>query len=177
MIITLKLRKPEGMRKRDVHEFIANHIHKQFNTRQLKGEIGQKHPIDKEQIILWIETFCDKKKYLSIADKTRKDYWLFLERLYKTIMSNYIRKDELTKDTDEKLFSNAYYYPGLVYISGKGYMITNSNELIEKYREQREESLTGQTLHLSQKCQDAGEFVKQLPEHQRDLISTGQEVA
>jgi len=52
---------------------------------------------------------------------------LFLERLYGTIMGNYIRKDELTKDTDDELFSNAFYYPGLVYIKGKGYIITNSN--------------------------------------------------
>lgn len=178
MIITLKLKAPNGLRKKDLYEKIALFVNKEFYKKQLKGNIGEKHPIAKEEIQFWIEDYCLKKKFLSTADRTRKDYWLFLERLYKTIMTNYIRKDELTKDTDDDYKTNEYYYPGLVYIMGVGYIITNSERIIKKYEEQRRYNLDGQELHLSQKCQDANEFVKQLPEHQKDfLLDNDREVA
>lgn len=169
-MITLKFRDDKKLGKKEIHERIANQVHKHLNTLQLKGLIGEDHPISPHQIQFWIEEFCLQKKFLHIVDKNRKDYWLFLDRLYDTIMTSYIRKDELTKDTDEKCIQNAYYYPGLVYITGFGYIITNSEEIIHKYEDQRNYCLDGQKIHLSQKCQDASEFVKQLPAYQRNLL-------
>jgi len=172
MLITLKLKKPEGVRKKDVYEKIALMVNKQLQKKQLNGELGVGHPISKEHIEFWIEEYCIKNKYLSIADKTRRDYWLFLERLYKSIMTDYIRKDELTKDDDDGYKTNIYYYPGLVYINGVGYIITNSKELIKKYENQRNDTLEGQKLHLDQKCYDAEVFVKQLPSNQKELLNS-----
>ena len=168
--ITMKFSRPKGISKKDIHEKIALDINKQLNRKQLKGFIGEKHPIAKEHIQFWIEDFCLKKKYILKGDKLRRDYWLFLERLYTNIMQKFIRKDTLTKDTDDDIQENVYYYPGLVYLKGKGYIITNSEKLIEKYEEQRTDSLDGQRIHLDQKCHDASNFIKQLPEHQRELL-------
>lgn len=166
-LITLKFNDPKNLGKKEIHERIANQVHRQLNTLQLKGMIGEDHPISPNDILFWIEDFCVNKKFLNRLDKNRRDYWLFLDRLYSTIMTNYIRKDELTKDTDDKGIKNPYYYPGLVYISGIGYIITNSQEIINKYEDQREECLEGQKLHLNQKCYDASEFVKMLPDIQK----------
>ena len=175
MIISMKLRLPKGVGKKTAYENIASNLTKKIHKRQLKGLIGEKYPFGKTEIQLWIEEYCFKKKYMSIADRTRNDYWGFMERLYVRIMHGYIRKDELTKDDEEKLNENEYYYPGLVYINGLGYIITNSNSLIYKYEEQRTDSLEGQKIHLIQKCKDATDFVKALPEHQRDLLSNNKE--
>ena len=178
-MITLKFRDPKKLGKKEINERIANQIHKHFNRLQLKGLLGEEHPISPSQIQFWIEDFCIQKKFLHPVDKNRRDYWLFLERLYKTIMVNYIRKDELTKDTDDESLQNPYYYPGLVYINGIGYIITNSKNIIDKYEDQRNYCLESQKVHLDQKCHDANEFIKQLPEHQKDLLKEhkGMEVA
>lgn len=170
-LITLKFKDPKKLGKQEINERIANQVHKQLNTLQLKGKIGEDHPISPNDILFWIEDFCLNKKFLHPVDKNRKDYWLFLDRLYTTIMTNYIRKDELTKDTDENGIQNPYYYPGLVYINGVGYIITNSQEIINKYEDQREYCLESQKIHLNQKCHDASEFVKRLPEiKKKDLL-------
>jgi len=172
MNVTLRLRLPKGVSKPSAHEYIANSINKELRKRQLKGLIGLEHPFTKQEIVNWIENYCIRKKYISSADKVRKDYNWFLEiTLYKTIMGKYIRKDELTKDDEEKLIENDYYYPGLIYITGIGWIITNSNALIEKYKNQRDDILDAQKDHLKQKCQDASDFVKLLTEHKQDFLS------
>jgi len=162
MIITLKLKLPKGVRKKDAYENIANSVNKNIMRKQLNGEIGEEFPITKELIQDWIFDECKRRHYLNDGDLTRRDFWGFMEQFYKTIMGKYIRKDELTTDTDDKYNNNPYYYPGLVYLVGKGYIITNSNRLIKAYKQQREDSLEGQNLHLNQKCKDATDFLKLL---------------
>lgn len=173
MIITMKFRDPKGIGKMEINEKIALWVNKRLSKKQLEGKIGEKYPISKEEIQSWIHELCIKKRYYSIEDKTRLDFLLFSERLYHRIMSGYIRKDELTKDTDEQQRINIFYYPGLVNILGKGWIITNSDKLIEKYKDQRDDSLNGQKIHLKQKCSDAFTFVKMLPENQRELLDNG----
>lgn len=171
MIPTLKLHLGKGEGKKQVHEKIALFVNKQFQRKQLRGEIGEENPISKGTIQAWIEEFCMKQKYLCSADRLRHDYWIFLERLYTRIMNGYIRKDELTTDTDESYNSNVYYYPGLVYIMGIGYIITNSESLIQRYESDRTTCLDAQKKHLFQKCADASDFVKMLPPKQQEKLT------
>jgi len=177
MKITMVLKRPKGKSKKAVHESIALYVNKKLIKKQNKGEIGINNPISKDEIMGWILDFTTKKKYISPADKLRLDYGLFIDRLYNLIMTHYIRKDEITKDTDGELNINEFYYPGLIYLQGIGWVISSSKDEINKYDDERTTCIEGQELHKNQRCQDALNFIKMLPENKKDLIEDEREIA
>lgn len=166
MIVTLKFRKNKGVTNITCRENIALDVNKKLNRMRMQGKIGEKHTITADTIEGWIEESCFNRGYLHTSDKIRKDYWKFLERLYTTIMSRYIRKDTFIEDTDEvdEKIDSSYYFPGLVWLIGKGWIIVNSDDLVTKYKEERQNSLEGQKKHLGQKCLDCYNFVELLPD-------------
>lgn len=177
MNITLKLRLPPGVKKIDANENIAKEVLKKLSLRKRNGKIGEEHPVNKDMIQGWIFEESKRRKYLSDADLTRLDYWGFIERLYKRIMCNYIRRDEIKQDDDDTPYTNPYYFDGLVYLNGKGYIIVNTNDLIDAYATQRQDSLDGQKDHLEQKCKDALNFVKLLKSGEQSKLGDAREVA
>ena len=57
---------------------------------------------------------------------------------------------------------------------GKGWIVTDTEKTISEFKKQRNNSLNGQKLHLCQKCNDALDFVKALPERQVTLLDDGE---
>jgi len=175
----IKFRKDKGKTNIDCRKDIANDIRSELRKREIKGKIGVKHSFSTAKIKNWIEQSCINRGYLVKKDLENKwELKDFINTTYKTIMSQYIRKDTLIEDTDDpdEKISSDYYYPGLLHIMGKGWIITNSNELIEEYKYQRQSSLDGMKKHLGQKCIDSYNFVNLLPENRRDLLEEDKNV-
>lgn len=164
----IKFKLGEGETKGRICDSIARHMWQFFRLRDIDGKIGEDHTVTNDDLRVEVAKLINKKRWIREKDRLNIDrYQLFIERQTRQAINKLI----------SPVKSNTLFYPGLLNNPFVGYFIAGNQKEVEDVRKEKQLHIDGCSHNLEHRTVAAIKYVKQLPEHQKDLIGDGQEVA